>query len=183
MRILASLLVLACSLIVAPSVRAADSPAETDLLNAKCTLCHTSLRVYETDGAKLQELVDRMTAKNPEWFKNTDSRHLMEALAAMIKDPKVAAQRKAWEEAVSRGKALYTDRSLGPAGKACIDCHAEGSLGRVKDLYPKYNEKLNRYESMEERLSSMIVTKLGGTPPTAGDQRLSDLAFYLKSLR
>lgn len=169
--------------IVAPSARAADSPEETDLLDAKCTLCHTSLRVFATDGAKLQELVDRMTAKNPEWFKDTDSRHLMEALTAMLKDPKVAAQRKAWDEAVSRGKALYTDRSLGTAGKACIDCHAEGSLGRVKDLYPKYNETLNRYESMEERLSSMIVTKLGGTPPPAGDQRLSDLALYLKSLR
>ena len=183
MRKLASLLVLACSLIGAPGVRAADSPAETDLLSAKCTLCHTSSRVYETDGAKLQELVGRMTAKNPEWFKDTDSRHLMEALATMLKDPKVAAQRKAWEEAVARGKALYADRSLGTAGKACIDCHAEGSLGRVKDLYPKYNEQLNRYESMEQRLSSMIVTKLGGAPPTAGDPRLSDLAFYLKSLR
>ena len=183
MRKLVSLLVLACSLVVETNVRAADSPAETDLLNAKCILCHTSMRIYETDGAKLQELVDRMTAKNPEWFKDTDSRHLMEALATMVKDPKVAAQRKAWEEAAARGKALYADRSLGTVGKACIDCHAEGSLGRVKDLYPKYDEKLNRYQSLEERLSSMIVTKLGGIPPPAGDQRLSDLIFYLKALR
>jgi len=177
------LLVLASTLIAAPGTRAAESAAETDLLKGKCTLCHTSLRVYTADTANLKELVERMTAKNPDWFKDTDSRHLMEALATMVKDPKVAAQRKAWEEAAARGKALYADRSLGTAGKACIDCHAEGSLGRVKDLYPKYNEQLNRYESMEERLSSMIVTKLGGAPPAVGDQRVSDLGFYLKSLR
>ncbi len=37
----------------------------------------------------------------------------------------------------------------------------EGSLGRVKDLYPKYNETLHRCERMEERPSGMIVTGLG----------------------
>jgi cytochrome c553 len=178
-----TLLALALPLIVAPGVRADESAAEADLLRGKCTLCHTSMRLYTVDSTRLKEVVDRMTAKNPEWFKDTDSRHLMEGLTAMLGDPKIAAQRKAWEEAVARGKALYADRSIGTAGKACVDCHAEGSLGRVKDLYPKYNEQSNRYESIEERLSSMIVTKLGGAPPTAGDQRLSDLAFYLRSLR
>lgn len=177
------LLILAFTLIAAPATRADDSAAETDLLKGKCTLCHTSLRVYTADAANLKELVERMTAKNPDWFKDTDSRHLMDALAAMLNDPKVAAQRKAWEDAVARGKALYVDRSLGAGGKACVDCHAEGSLGRVKDLYPKYNEQLGRFESMEERLSSMIVTKLGGAPPAVGDQRVSDLGFYLRSLR
>jgi cytochrome c len=52
----------------------------------------------------------------------------------------------------------------------------------VKDLYPKFNEKLNRFESMEERLSNMIVTKLGGTAPAVGDPRLTALTLYLKTL-
>ena len=178
-----SLLLIASTLAAVPCARADEATAEADLLRAKCTLSHTSMRVYTADTAKLKEVVDRMTAKNPEWFKDTDSRHLMEALTTLLDDPKIAAQRTAWEEAVARGKALYADRSLGTAGKACLDCHPEGSLGRVKDLYPKYSEALNRYESMEERLSGMIVTKLGGAPPAVGDPKLSDLIFYLKSLR
>ena len=91
--------------------------------------------------------------------------------------------RKAWEEAVARGKALYVDSSLGTTGKGCVDCHAEGSLGCVKELYPKYSETLNRYESMEERLSGMIVTKLGGAPPASGDLADHRPHLYLKSLR
>jgi hypothetical protein len=178
-----SLLLFASILAVVPCARADEATTEADLLRAKCTLCHTSMRVYTADTAKLKEIVDRMTAKNPEWFKDTDSRHLMEALSRLLDDPKVAAQRKAWEEAVARGRALYTDRSLGTSGKACVDCHVEGSLGRVKDLYPRYDEKTNRYESLEERLTTMIVTKLGGAAPAAGDPRLSDLTIYLKSLR
>lgn len=183
MRGMALLLVLACSLIVAPAVRADESTDETDLIQVKCGLCHTMMRGYVMDAERLGEIVDRMTAKNPEWFKQIDSRHLVDVLSTMLKDPKIVAQRKAWEEAVARGKALYADRSLGATGKACLDCHAEGSLGRVKEQYPKYNEKLNRYESMEERLSTMIVTKLGGPAPAAGDPRLTDLVLYLNSLR
>jgi cytochrome c len=176
-------LLLVSILAAVPVARAVEPAAEADLLRGKCTLCHTSMRVYTVDSTKLKEVVDRMTAKNPEWFKDTDSRHLLEALAKLLDDPKIVAQRRAWEEAVARGKAIYADRSLGTTGKACIDCHAEGSLGLVKDQYPKYNEKLNRYESLEERLSGMVVTKLGGAPPAVGDPRLTDLTLYLKSLR
>jgi cytochrome c len=179
----ASLLLLAFNLIVAPAVRADESTVETDLIQVKCNLCHTAIRIYAMEPSRLKEIVDRMTAKNPEWFKNVDSRHLVEVLSTMLKDPKMDARRKAWEEAVGRGKALYADHSLGTTGKACLDCHAEGSLGRVQDMYPKFNEKLNRFESMEERLSNMIVTKLGGTAPAVGDPRITDLTLYLKSLR
>ena len=174
---------LAAAALLAAAVGSDAATPEEELIASKCTLCHTKSAVYAADSARLKETVERMTAKNPDWFKDTDSRHLLEALSTMLNDPKLAAQRKAWEEAVARGKALYADRSIGSAGKACVDCHAEGSLGRVKDLYPKYNEKLNRYESMEERLATMIVDKLGGAPPAVGDQRISDLTFYLKSLR
>lgn len=178
-----SLILLICCMLCASIVQAAEPADETALVQGKCELCHTMMRGYVMDATKLQEIVDRMTAKNPEWFKDVDSRHIVQVLGTMLKDPKVAALRKAWEESVARGRALYADRSLGTSGKACVDCHAEGSLGSVKDLYPKYNEKLNRYESMEERLSSMIVTKLGGAPPAVGDPRLTDLTLYLKSLR
>ena len=177
------LLLFASTLAAVPGARADEATEEADLLKAKCTLCHTSMQIYVADRAKLKEVVDRMTAKNPEWFKDTDSRHLLAVLTRMLGDPKVAAQRKAWEDAVARGKALFADRSLGTTGKACVDCHAEGSLGRVKELYPRYDEKSNRYESLEERLSTMIVSKLGGAAPTVGDQRVSDLGIYLKSLR
>ena len=179
-------LLLAGGLAVAPGAAAespAGAPSEADLLQGKCILCHSAMRVYTMDPAKLKETVERMAAKNPEWFKDVSSRHVVEALSSILKDPNIAAQRASWEEAVARGKALYADRSLGTAGKACIDCHPAGSLARVEEKYPKYDEKLNRYESLEERLATMIVTKLGGAPPFAGDPRITDLGIYLTSLR
>ena len=55
-----------------------------ELLEGKCTLCHTSQRIFTTDTQDLNELVARMTAKNPDWFRKTDSRHLLESLETML---------------------------------------------------------------------------------------------------
>ena len=168
---------------LAAAAPAGAADAEKDLLGAKCTLCHTSDRIYTTDTSKLAELVARMTAKNPEWFRGVDSPHLMGALTAMLSDPQVAAQRAAWEKTVARGRALFLDRTLGSTGKACGDCHPEGSLGRVKDQYPKFNPELGRFESIDERVAGMISRKLGGEAPALGDERLGALVLYLRSLR
>lgn len=167
---------------VAPA-GAGQPSAEADLVAAKCTLCHTSLKIYTADSARLKEVVKRMTEKNPEWFRDVDSRHLMETLEKMLADPGTAAMRRSWEETVARGRQLFSDRGLGTAGKSCADCHDAAKLGRVKDDYPKFNAALGRHESLEERLNAMIVTKMGGTGFAVGDERATALSLYLKSLR
>jgi cytochrome c553 len=101
----------------------------------------------------------------------------------MLADPRVAAARTAWDAAAARGKALFSDPSLGTTGKSCADCHSADSLGRVKDAYPKYNAGLGRAESLEERLDTMVRVKLGGDGLPLGDERSTALAIYLRSLR
>jgi len=172
----------AAALLAAATVAAAESPEE-QLIGAKCTLCHTSDAIYTTDSSRLQELVERMTAKNPEWFRGVDSRHLLDALGKMLGEPQVKQAREAWEQAVARGKSLFTDRTLGTTGKSCADCHTAASLGRVKDAYPKFNPQLGRLESLEERLDTMVRLKLGGDGLPPGDERATSLTLYLKTLR
>jgi mono/diheme cytochrome c family protein len=154
-----------------------------DLLDAKCTLCHTSKRIFTTDTKDLKDLVARMTAKNPEWFRKTDSRHLLESLETMLDDPEILAMQDAWEKTVSRGETLFGDPELGSNGKSCADCHTAESLRKVKGNYPKYDVGLGKMVSLEEHLNYMVVKKLEGEPLQAGDERILALALYIKSLR
>jgi cytochrome c553 len=174
---------LAAAALLAAAVAAAAATPEEELIASKCTLCHTKAAVYTADSAKLKETVERMTAKNPAWFKDVEMRHLLEALEKMVADPQVAAARAAWDAAAARGEALFTDPTLGTTGKSCADCHSAASLGRVKDAYPRFNPELGRAESLEERLDTMVRVKLQGAGLPLGDERSTALAIYLKTLR
>jgi cytochrome c553 len=169
-----------------PGVAGAQQPAttpETELLNSKCSLCHTGHRLFTADPAKLKELVDRMEAKNPDWFKGTEKTHLVEALSALLKDPLIKARREAWERTVADGKAYFSDATLGSSGKSCQSCHTPESLREVASDYPKYDPALNRYLSFQERISRMISEKMGGKELLLGDPRSIALETYLKSIR
>lgn len=171
--------------LVLPVAAATQRPAalpDEDLLVNKCSLCHAMNRMYTLEPARAQELVDRMTAKNPDWFKDVDKAHMVEALAKVLNAPEIVARRKAWEETVARGKALFADASLG-AGKACADCHTLEALRRVADEYPSYDLKLNRYVSLTERINLMIADKMAGPALPPGDARLVELEAFLKTLR
>jgi cytochrome c2 len=153
------------------------------LIEAKCTLCHPNSRIITTDTKKLEDLVARMTAKNPDWFKEVGANHLLESLEAMLGDPEISAMRNAWEETKSRGEALFNDPKLGSNGKSCADCHTIGKLWKVGDNYPKWDVSLGRIVSLEEHLNHMVVAKLAGQAMQAGDERILALTLYIKSLR
>jgi len=174
---------LAAAALLAAATGSAAATSEEELIASKCTLCHTKAAVYTVDSAKLRETVERMTAKNPDWFKDVEMRHLLESLEKMVADPRVAEARAAWDAAAARGKALFADPSLGTTGKSCADCHSAASLGRVKDGYPRFNPELGRAESLEERLDAMVRVKLKGAGLPLGDERSTALAIYLKTLR
>ena len=166
-----------------PQPAIAQEGASRALIEGKCSLCHPSTRVFTVDPGSLKEVVARMTKKNPEWFKETDSRHLLESLETMLKDPEISAMRDAWEKTVSRGKALFSDPNLGGNGKSCADCHTEDSLREVRNNYPKWDVSLSKMVSLEERLNKMVVSKLEGKAFQVEDERLTSLALYIKSLR
>lgn len=181
-RLTAALLLCLVLPVAAAAQRPAASPDE-DLLVNKCSLCHTMNRMYALDPARAKEMVDRMTAKNPDWFQDVDKAHVVEALAKLLNDPGIVARRKAWEETVAKGKALFADPGLGTVGKACAGCHAPEALRRVAEEYPSYDLKLNRYISMTERINLMIADKMAEPALPPGDARLVELEAYLKTLR
>ncbi len=164
-------------------VSAQQKSAARELIEAKCTLCHTSSRVFTTETGNLEDLIARMTAKNPDWYQKVDSRHLLESLEAMLGDPEISAMRSAWEKTLSRGKALFRDPELGSNKKSCADCHTVESLRKVGDNYPKWDVGLGKIVSLEEHLNHMVVTKLEGQALQAGDERIVALALFIKSLR
>ena len=158
------------------------SPAH-QTLNAKCTRCHSSDRVLKANPGQLQGIVDRMELKNPEFFRDTDKAALIESLSKILNDPKVAAGRAAWDESVARGMAAFNDTSLGTNGKSCSSCHQPEDLKGAGERHPKFDAKLGRLVSLQERLRVMIETKLDGKAPPLGDGRMVDLEAYITSLR
>jgi len=166
------------------SQSSAEQPsAAKELIDAKCTLCHTSYRIYTTDSAELEKLVSRMTEKNPDWFREVDSRHLLVSLEAMLNEPEVSAMRVAWEKTISRGEEVFKDPQLGSNGKSCADCHSPESLVKVKDKYPKFDKDLGRIVSLDEHLNYMVVKKMEGPALKVGDERIFALSLFIKSLR
>lgn len=168
-----------------PAIATAEvaASAEGDLIQKKCALCHTGHRIYNADPAQIKELVERMTAKNPEWFKDADKGHLVAGLAKLLNDPQIVTRRKDWEATVAKGKAVFADASLGKSGKSCSSCHKPEALRGVSDGYPAYDKATGRYISLQERLQKMIVSKLDGAEIPLGDPRTVALEAYLKSLR
>ncbi len=101
----------------------------------------------------------------------------------MLNDPRVIEQRMALEEAVGKGKALFGDASLGRNGKSCADCHTEDSLRGVADAFPKFVEKAGRLMSLYDTVNLMISSNMNGKNLPLGDERITSLEAYLKSLR
>lgn len=179
-----AILALAAALVL-PAIAAAQAaePTVEDLIQKKCSICHTGHRILSADPAKIKDLVERMESKNPDWFKDTDKGHLVAALAKLLNDPQIVARRKDWEAMVAKGKEVFADTHLGTTGKSCASCHRPEALRGVSDKYPAYDAQLARYVSLQERLQRMIVSKLTGPEIPLGDPRTVALEAYLKSLR
>jgi cytochrome c553 len=158
------------------------SPAH-QLLNAKCTRCHSAERVLKADPGQLKGIVERMQRKSPDLFPDTDNPALIESLSKILNDPKVVAGRVAWNASVARGMALFNDASLGTNGKSCGSCHRPEDFKGAADRYPALDVKLGRLVSLQERLQMMIQAQLGGAALPLGDPRTVDLEAYVKSLQ
>ena len=164
---------------------------EEQLLNEKCSLCHSSKRIYTIDPAQLATVVERMRKMNPDWFVDIKSEHMVQAIAAIVKDPAMVATRKAWQEAVDRGEKLFADPALGKNEYSCKSCHDPAkqaatmamTLRNVTDAFPRWDPGLKRFVDINEAINRMIAEKLGGEQLPPNDQKLFDLLAYLKTLK
>jgi len=188
------LFVMALCLTATSSAFGADDlkQLQEKLLNEKCSLCHSSKRIYTIDAAGLATVVERMRKMNPDWFSDIKSEHIVSALADVLKDPQLVAGRKAWQEAVDRGEQLFADTSLGKSGYSCKACHDPSAkqpqdipikLRNVVDGYPRWDPNLKRFVDINEAINRMIAEKMGGDRLPPNDQKLFDLLAYLKTLK
>lgn len=153
------------------------------LLVEQCNLCHSGHRIYQIDPKEIATVVERMRKMNPDWFLELKSEHMVEAIAAILKDPSMVATREAWAAAVERGSQIFADTSLGKNGYNCRACHNPPEVLRnIADAYPRWDPKLKRFVDFNDAINRMIVEKLGGDPLPITDQKLYDLVVYLKTL-
>ena len=156
---------------------------EDDILNSKCTLCHSAQRALTMDPASIKPVLERMQKMNPDWISNVERDHVAEILVRILGDQTVATTRTAWMEAVQNGREIFEDGRLGKSGRSCSSCHQPGSLKQVADAYPRFDQKLKRFVDLSEAVNIMIKDKVGGEPFPVNDQRLLSLVAYIKTLR
>lgn len=159
------------------------APTDDEILNAKCTLCHSGHRIYQLKPEEIRPVVERMRTLNPDWITTTESDHIVAVIAKLLDDPSAIATRVAWSEAVERGAALFKDARLGTTGKSCLSCHQSGSLRNVEDAFPKYDPVRKRFVEISEAINFMIQERMKGAPLPPNDQRYFDLLTYIKTLK
>jgi cytochrome c len=118
---------------------------------------------------------------------------LAAAALAQVSDVNPKAELK---RSVERGKALFSDESLGTGAMSCNDCHLEGGTkdGAMGNMpirafhslaaeYPKFFKMANRVMTLDQVVNWCILTPMKGTPLEWDDQRLADLVAYTASVR
>ena len=106
-------------------------------------------------------------------------------------DPKVELMKS-----IERGKALFMDATLGTSGMSCNSCHLEGGTkeGKMGEKtimpfdnlaaqYPKYFMMAKRVMTLDQVINWCIVNPMKGKALSWDDQKLSDLAAYVASVK
>ena len=107
-----------------------------------------------------------------------------------------AATEPQLEQAIQDGKALFVHETFGGAGNTCQTCHVEGgagpgksgkgdaipSLANAATIYPRFNPKANKVETLEDKIGHCIAGALRGKPPAYGSEQMTQLVSYITSL-
>ena len=99
-------------------------------------------------------------------------------------------------KSIENGKKLFSDPNLGTNGMSCNTCHLEGGTkeGKMGDKtleafdnlaakYPKYFGMANRVMTLDQVNNWCIVVPLKGKALAWDDQKLTDLAAYVASVK
>lgn len=86
-----------------------------------------------------------------------------------------------WEKeymtVVAKGRALWTDPTLGTNGVACAQCHPNAANSHP-ETYPKFQQQLGRVAALREMINWCIQQPLEGKPLALDDPKLIALEAY-----
>lgn len=95
--------------------------------------------------------------------------------AALQADPKAE-----FKMAAERGKALWSDASLGTAGQSCASCHADpAEFAGIVHTFPKYQKMAKKVVTLDQMVNLCIVNPMKGTALAWDDQRIADIATFI----
>ena len=70
---------------------------------------------------------------------------------------------KEYQVVVQKGRALWTDGTLGTNGVACAQCHPNGA-NTHPETYPKFQKQLGRVIALREMINWCLQNPLEGVP-------------------
>lgn len=112
---------------------------------------------------------------------------LLAAAVFVLSGPRSAAgdAKGELESAVERGEELWK-QSWTTGAKSCKACHSRGAQKMTADrlnAYPRYDKRLKKVATGQEKLNHMIKTNARGKPLPLGHDDLTALEAYIKTLK
>ncbi len=87
------------------------------------------------------------------------------------------------KKAAERGKALWSDASLGTTGQSCATCHADpAELAGIAHKYPKYLKMGKKVVTLDQIVNLCIVNPMKGKALAWDDQRMADLVAFMATV-
>lgn len=83
-----------------------------------------------------------------------------------------------FEQVADRGRALWTDATLGSNGVVCAQCHPNAA-NTHPETYPKFQKQIGRVVPLWEMINWCIRNPLQGKPLAADDPRMVALQAYI----
>ncbi len=100
------------------------------------------------------------------------------------------------QSAIQDGKQAFSHETFGGKGKTCDACHSNDGVGPGKlpngkaipslsnaaAIFPRFNPKAKKVVTLEDQIRACVKNALQGTPPEAGNEKLTNIAAYITSL-
>jgi sulfur-oxidizing protein SoxA len=81
---------------------------------------------------------------------------------------------------VENGESLWS-KTMGSNGKSCASCHADADkdMKGVSPSYPKFNAKIGKMETLEQKVNRELVEKLGAKAEKFDSKTMLSLTTYI----
>ncbi len=87
-----------------------------------------------------------------------------------------------YQEAVRKGRQVFTDPGLGTNGVVCAQCHPNAA-NTHPETYPKFQKQLGKVATMAEMINFCIMNPLEGKPLALDDPRMIAIQAYITEER
>jgi len=89
------------------------------------------------------------------------------------------------DEAITLGKKLWADESLGTSGVACLSCHADNELLNFdkKESFPHYVNMVSDVVSLDQMINYCMMNPMKGKAFPKNSKEQTAMAAYYQSYR